>query len=224
MKRILSVALILLLSASTLASCNPDTGSESATETQTEMPTGTVTEPGTDAPTEPPTEASAEPSDTEAPDPLETPVRVGTGYDGKTACYDGRLRHMYESFSTSYGGTFDSVQEAMDSLAGMGGAISAAFNGDIGLCLSVKVGCTFDDGNGGYAYYSALNTLDDMAEDLDGCHVYVWSEEEGLEPGYYLMTWVGNGKGTVGRNYRYDKEGDLAETWEGLPKGESYFD
>ena len=31
MKRILSVALILLLSASTLASCNPDTGSESGT-------------------------------------------------------------------------------------------------------------------------------------------------------------------------------------------------
>ena len=85
-------------------------------------------------------------------------------------------------------------------------------------------GCTFDDGNGGYAYYSSLNILDDMPEDLDGCHVYVWSEEEGLEPGYYLMTWVGNGKGTVGRNYRYDKEGDLAETWEGLPKGESYFD
>lgn len=207
MKRILSVALILLLSASTLASCNPDTGSESgttavtdatggsvtgtATETQTEMPTETVTEPGTDAPTEPPTETSAEPSDTEAPDPLETPVRVGTGYDGKTACYDGRLRHMYESFSTGYGGTFDSVQEAMDSLAGIGGTISAASNGDIGLCLSVKVpddgkkyilyynfnncdfvfnfGCTFDDGNGGYAYYSSLNILDDMAEDLDGC-------------------------------------------------------
>ena len=48
MKRILSVATILLLSASTLASCNPDTGSESGTTAVTDATGGSVTETATE--------------------------------------------------------------------------------------------------------------------------------------------------------------------------------
>ena len=51
MKRILSVALILLLSASTLASCNPDTGSESGTTAVTDATGGSVTETATETQT-----------------------------------------------------------------------------------------------------------------------------------------------------------------------------
>ena len=51
MKRILSVALILLLSASTLASCNPDTGSESGTTDVTDATGGSVTETATETQT-----------------------------------------------------------------------------------------------------------------------------------------------------------------------------
>lgn len=261
MRRVLCVALVLLLSASALVACTEDstasTGTDVSTEavttaslktftdTQTEEMTESSAETSSEEPTAAPTETSTEPKETEAPDPCETPIRVGIGYDGKTPCYDGRLRHMYESFVTSQGGSFESVQDAFNSLSGIGGAVGATSNGDLGLCLSVHVpddgktyilyynynncdfvfnfGCTFDGGDGGYAYYSSLNVLDDMAEALDGCRVYVWSEEEGLEPGYYRMTWIGNGQGTVGRNYRYDRVGDLSEEWKGLKDGETYF-
>lgn len=240
----------------------------------TEAPTVATTEPATDAPTEPEetqaatdapeeteapaTESETEPAETaepaasetvaeeetEEPDPCLVPVAVGKSFDGKTTCYDGRLWHEYETFTTSLG-AYESIQDAVDGLEGMGGNISVTSYGDVGLCLSVNIpkdgnfyrvyynynncdfvfnfGYTFDDGEGGYAYYSDLARLDSI-EGLDGYHVYCWSDYDELEPGYYLMTWVGDGQVGLDRNYMYEKVGELEDTWPGLPFGETYWD
>jgi hypothetical protein len=217
-----------------------ETGTDAPQESETPAATS---EPGTEA-EEPAAAATTAEEDTEVPDPYTVPVAVGTSYDGKTTCYDGRFQHPYETFSTTLD-VYDSIQAAVDDLEGIGGSVSVATYGDVGLCLSVNIpkdgnfyriyynynncdfvfnyGYTFDDGTGGYAYYSDLAVLDAISG-LDGGYIYCWSDYDELEAGYYQMTWVGDGQGGMERNYNYEKVGELADTWPGLPYGETYWD
>ncbi|MCQ2429317.1 MAG: PT domain-containing protein [Clostridia bacterium] len=259
-KRSLLLILLAVVLCFALAACNDDVPEEKSTGTTevkstdapTEAPTEEPTEAPTEAPTEEPTEApTEEPTEADPDDPTQTPIKVGTSYDGKTPSYDGRLNLFSRdewfdaTDSTGLTGEFDSIQDAMDFLEGVGGNIMVVTSGDIGLCLDVVVpddycfyrlaynwnncdftfnyGYTYDDGTGGYAYYSMLEELDKIAG-LDGTHVYCWSTHDEFPQGYYLMTWVGDYNGPNGRNYIYEKINDVEEVWPGLPYGETYFE
>ena len=262
----ISLALILsVLLAVFLTACGgtneppkdttPESSTLQETDPVTEAPTAAPTEPATEAPTDPVTEAPTETiadevteteseEDTTPLDPYTTPVPVGTSYDGKTTCYDGRFEHEWETFKTIYG-EFYSIQDAVDSLEGEGGNISLTTNGDVGLCLSVVIpnddcfyrifynynncdfvfnfGYTFDDGSYGYAYYSSLDRLDSISG-LDGNHVYCWGANDELEQGYYLMTEKQGEVAEGERHYLYELVCPVEEVWEGLPWGETYFE
>lgn len=183
---------------------------------------------------------------TPAADPVTTLVPVGTSYDGKTTSYDGRYDFSEEviEFTTKYG-TYTSLQDAIDDLEGEGGGVSVETNGDIGLCLNLVIpedgcdyyvyynynncdftfnyGLTFDDDcvPHGYAYYASIDTLDAHGG-LDGCHVYIWTSYEGLEPGYYQLHDDADAESIY--NYRYERIGDTADYWPGLVDGETFFE
>ena len=264
MKKLLNLS-AMLLSALLLLTCTAcggtkeppkDTTPESSTLQETDPVTEARTDPVTEAPTDPATEAPTETianeetqnesesgDDTLPPDPYTTPVPVGTSYDGKTTCYDGRFEHPFESFTTIYG-EYYSIQEAVDDLEGIGGNIALINYGDVGLCLSVVIpndecfyriaynwnncdfvfnyGYTYDDGSGGYAYYSMLDKLDEIPG-LDNTHVYCWGANDELEQGYYLMT---EKKGDIAegeRRYIYELVCPVEEKWPGLMNGETFF-
>ena len=223
---------------------------EQPTEARTEPSSEAATEAMTEVPTEVPTEASTEPATEPVSDddPRETPVKVGVSYDGKTPCYDGRLRHGTETFKTSAAdgtkGEYASLQDAIDALKGVGGSVSCESFGDVGLCLRAQVpedGCfyrinynynncdfvfdhgyTYDDGAGAYAYYSDLGPLDRL-ETLGETYLFVWGEHEELPAGCYIMHFVGGGNAEGGRNYTYELRGEVSAYWPGLPNGETYF-
>ena len=263
-QRWIAVVLALLLSACPLAAC--DGGDSTDREDTSESPTAQVTAPMTEidvteAQTEPATnppatqgssteDETSEP-ETERPtrddwekndpdNPYYNLIQVGTSYDGKTPCYDGRYDFGYTICHTEDGKEFSSVQDAIDWIDGLGGRIymDAAPN----VCLKVDIpqdgafyriaywwlncdfvmdyGVIYDDqqekdGIVGYAYYSDLYHLDCISG-LENTYVWIIKETEGLAPGYYKMLPA---DASDERYYKYDMVAPL-DAWPGLPDGE----
>lgn len=260
MKRInmLAVSLACLLAACTLSACT-DTQKEQETtaETTAQVTQATTQEQTTEQPTEPPTtqaESTQAETETESQalsredwdkddpaNPYYNLIEVGTSYDGKTPCYDGRYDFGYPICHVEDGTKFNSLQDAVDYLAQeYGGRIymEAAPN----VCLKVDIpddgnfyriaywwlncdfvmdfGVIYDDQNEqngvvGYAYYSDLYELD-VIPGLEGTYVWVLNDTCGLMPGYYKMT-----VSETSPELYYDYELiAMLDEWPGLPLGE----
>ncbi|MBQ1233737.1 MAG: hypothetical protein IIX86_09430 [Clostridia bacterium] len=260
MKRInmLAVCLACLLAACTLSACT-DTQKEQETtaETTAQVTEETTPEQTTEAPTEPPTtqaESTQAETETESQalsredwdkddpaNPYYNLIRVGTSYDGKTPCYDGRYDFGYPICHVEDGTKFNSLQDAVDYLAQeYGGRIY--MDAAPGVCLKVNIpddgnfyriaywwlncdfvmdfGVIYDDQNEqngvvGYAYYSDLYELD-VIPGLEGTYVWVLNDTYGLMPGYYKMT-----VSETSPELYYDYElVAMLDEWPGLPLGE----
>lgn len=260
MKRInmLAVCLACLLAACTLSACT-DTQKEQETtaETTAQVTEETTPEQTTEAPTEPPTtqaESTQAETETESQalsredwdkddpaNPYYNLIRVGTSYDGKTPCYDGRYDFGYPICHVEDGTKFNSLQDAVDYLAQeYGGRIYMEAAPDV--CLKVNIpddgnfyriaywwlncdfvmdfGVIYDDQNEqngvvGYAYYSDLYELD-VIPGLEGTYVWVLNDTYGLMPGYYKMT-----VSETSPELYYDYElVAMLDEWPGLPLGE----
>ena len=255
---------LLLLLALTLAACNSgdtttDTTVEDTTAAPTEAPTEADTEAPTEAPTDPetteaPTEAPTEPEETEshlptredwAEDDPQNPyynlIEVGTSYDGKTPCYDGRYDFGYTVCYSDDGIEFSSVQDAVDWIVEYGGNIAMVDNTNVCLKLDIpedgyfyrlafnwlncdfvmNYGVIYDDQNEkdgivGYAYYSDLYKLD-VIQGLEGTYVWIVEETLGMAPGRYMLSLNDDPDSEL--YYAYDFVASLEE-WPGLPNGE----
>ena len=260
MKRInmLAVSLACLLAACTLSACT-DTQKEQETtaETTAQVTQATTQEQTTEQPTEPPTtqaESTQAETETESQalsredwdkddpaNPYYNLIEVGTSYDGKTPCYDGRYDFGYPICHVEDGTKFNSLQDAVDYLAQeYGGRIYMEAAPDV--CLKVDIpddgnfyriaywwlncdfvmdfGVIYDDQNEqngvvGYAYYSDLYELD-VIPGLEGTYVWVLNDTCGLMPGYYKMT-----VSETSPELYYDYELiAMLDEWPGLPLGE----
>ena len=260
MKRIhmLAVCLACLLAACTLSACTDTqkeqettaesieqvtqvTTQEETTEDHTEQQT---TEPeSTQEETETESQAlSREDWDKDDPaNPYYNLIEVGTSYDGKTPCYDGRYDFGFPICHVEDGTKFNSLQDAVDYLAQeYGGRIYMEAAPDV--CLKVDIpddgnfyriaywwlncdfvmdfGVIYDDQNEqngvvGYAYYSDLYELD-VIPGLEGTYVWVLNDTYGLIPGYYKMT-----VSETSPELYYDYELiAMLDEWPGLPLGE----
>ena len=260
MKRInmLAVCLACLLAACTLSACTDTqkeqettaesieqvtqvTTQEETTEDHTEQQT---TEPeSTQEETETESQAlSREDWDKDDPaNPYYNLIEVGTSYDGKTPCYDGRYDFGFPICYVEDGTKFNSLQDAVDYLAQeYGGRIYMEAAPDV--CLKVDIpddgnfyriaywwlncdfvmdfGVIYDDQNEqngvvGYAYYSDLYELD-VIPGLEGTYVWVLNDTYGLMPGYYKMT-----VSETSPELYYDYELiAMLDEWPGLPLGE----
>lgn len=260
MKRInmIAVCLACLLAACTLSACTDTqkeqettaesieqvtqvTTQEETTEDHTEQQT---TEPeSTQEETETESQAlSREDWDKDDPaNPYYNLIEVGTSYDGKTPCYDGRYDFGYPICHVEDGTKFNSLQDAVDYLAQeCGGRIYMEAAPDV--CLKVDIpddgnfyriaywwlncdfvmdfGVIYDDQNEqngvvGYAYYSDLYELD-VIPGLEGTYVWVLNDTYGLMPGYYKMT-----VSETSPELYYDYElVAMLDEWPGLPLGE----
>ena len=260
MKRInmLAVCLACLLAACTLSACT-DTQKEQETTTETTAQVTEVTtqEETTEDHTEQQTtepESTQEETETESQalsredwdkddpaNPYYNLIEVGTSYDGKTPCYDGRYDFGYPICHVEDGTKFNSLQDAVDYLAQeYGGRIYMEAAPDV--CLKVDIpddgnfyriaywwlncdfvmdfGVIYDDQNEqngvvGYAYYSDLYELD-VIPGLEGTYVWVLNDTYGLMPGYYKMT-----VSETSPELYYDYElVAMLDEWPGLPLGE----
>ena len=260
MKRInmIAVCLACLLAACMLSACT-DTHKEQETtaETTAQVTEETTPEQTTEAPTEPPTtqaESTQAETETESQalsredwdkddpaNPYYNLIEVGTSYDGKTPCYDGRYDFGYPICHVEDGTKFNSLQDAVDYLAQeYGGRIYMEAAPDV--CLKVDIpddgnfyriaywwlncdfvmdfGVIYDDQNEqngvvGYAYYSDLYELD-VIPGLEGTYVWVLNDTYGLMPGYYKMT-----VSETSPELYYDYElVAMLDEWPGLPLGE----
>ena len=260
MKRInmLAVCLACLLAACTLSACT-DTQKEQETTTETTAQVTEVTtqEETTEDHTEQQTtepESTQEETETESQalsredwdkddpaNPYYNLIEVGTSYDGKTPCYDGRYDFGYPICHVEDGTKFNSLQDAVDYLAQeYGGRIYMEAAPDV--CLKVDIpddgnfyriaywwlncdfvmdfGVIYDDQNEqngvvGYAYYSDLYELD-VIPGLEGTYVWVLNDTCGLMPGYYKMT-----VSETSPELYYDYElVAMLDEWPGLPLGE----
>lgn len=260
MKRInmIAVCLVCLLAACMLSACT-DTHKEQETtaETTAQVTEETTPEQTTEAPTEPPTtQAESMQAETETEsqalsredwdkddpaNPYYNLIEVGTSYDGKTPCYDGRYDFGYPICHVEDGTKFNSLQDAVDYLAQeYGGRIYMEAAPDV--CLKVDIpddgnfyriaywwlncdfvmdfGVIYDDQNEqngvvGYAYYSDLYELD-IIPGLEGTYVWVLNDTYGLMPGYYKMT-----VSETSPELYYDYElVAMLDEWPGLPLGE----
>ncbi|MBQ5792969.1 MAG: hypothetical protein IIW17_03025 [Clostridia bacterium] len=260
MKRInmLAVCLACLLAACTLSACT-DTQKEQETtaETTAQVTEATTQEETTEDHTEQQTtepESTQEETETESQalsredwdkddpaNPYYNLIRVGTSYDGKTPCYDGRYDFGYPICHVEDGTKFNSLQDAVDYLAQeYGGRIYMEAAPDV--CLKVDIpddgnfyriaywwlncdfvmdfGVIYDDQNEqngvvGYAYYSDLYELD-VIPGLEGTYVWVLNDTYGLMPGYYKMT-----VSETSPELYYDYELiAMLDEWPGLPLGE----
>ena len=260
MKRInmLAVCLACLLAACTLSACT-DTHKEQETTTETTAQVTEVTtqEETTEDHTEQQTtepESTQEETETESQalsredwdkddpaNPYYNLIEVGTSYDGKTPCYDGRYDFGYPICHVEDGTKFNSLQDAVDYLAQeYGGRIYMEAAPDV--CLKVDIpddgnfyriaywwlncdfvmdfGVIYDDQNEqngvvGYAYYSDLYELD-VIPGLEGTYVWVLNDTYGLMPGYYKMT-----VSETSPELYYDYElVAMLDEWPGLPLGE----
>ena len=260
MKRInmLAVCLATLLVACTLSACT-DTHKEQETTTETTAQVTEVTtqEETTEDHTEQQTtepESTQEETETESQalsredwdkddpaNPYYNLIEVGTSYDGKTPCYDGRYDFGYPICHVEDGTKFNSLQDAVDYLAQeYGGRIY--MDAAPGVCLKVDIpddgnfyriaywwlncdfvmdfGVIYDDQNEqngvvGYAYYSDLYELD-VIPGLEGTYVWVLNDTYGLMPGYYKMT-----VSETSPELYYDYELiAMLDEWPGLPFGE----
>lgn len=260
MKRInmIAVCLACLLAACTLSACTDTqkeqettaesieqvtqvTTQEETTEDHTEQQT---TEPeSTQEETETESQAlSREDWDKDDPaNPYYNLIEVGTSYDGKTPCYDGRYDFGFPICHVEDGTKFNSLQDAVDYLAQeYGGRIYMEAAPDV--CLKVDIpddgnfyriaywwlncdfvmdfGVIYDDQNEqngvvGYAYYSDLYELD-VIPGLEGTYVWVLNDTYGLMPGYYKMT-----VSETSPELYYDYElVAMLDEWPGLPLGE----
>ena len=255
---------LLLLLALTLAACDSgDTTTDTTVEDTTAAPTEAPTEPDTEAPTEAPTdpetteaptEAPTEPEETEshlptredwAEDDPQNPyynlIEVGTSYDGKTPCYDGRYDFGYTVCYTDDGMDFSCVQDAVDWIVEYGGNIAMVDNTNVCLKLDIpeddyfyrlafnwlncdfvmNYGVIYDDQNEkdgivGYAYYSDLYKLD-VIQGLEGTYVWIVEETLGMAPGRYMLSLNDDPDSEL--YYAYDFVASLEE-WPGLPNGE----
>ena len=260
MKRInmLAVCLACLLAACTLSACT-DTQKEQETtaETTAQVTEVTTQEETTEDHTEQQTtepESTQEETETESQalsredwdkddpaNPYYNLIEVGTSYDGKTPCYDGRYDFGYPICHVEDGTKFNSLQDAVDYLAQeYGGRIYMEAAPDV--CLKVDIpddgnfyriaywwlncdfvmdfGVIYDDQNEqngvvGYAYYSDLYELD-VIPGLEGTYVWVLNDTYGLMPGYYKMTVSETSPELY---YDYEMIAVLDE-WPGLPLGE----
>ena len=260
MKRInmLAVCLACLLAACTLSACT-DTQKEQETtaETTAQVTEVTTQEETTEDHTEQQTtepESTQEETETESQalsredwdkddpaNPYYNLIEVGTSYDGKTPCYDGRYDFGYPICHVEDGTKFNSLQDAVDYLAQeYGGRIYMEAAPDV--CLKVDIpddgnfyriaywwlncdfvmdfGVIYDDQNEqngvvGYAYYSDLYELD-VIPGLEGTYVWVLNDTCGLMPGYYKMT-----VSETSPELYYDYElVAMLDEWPGLPLGE----
>ena len=260
MKRInmLAVCLACLLAACTLSACT-DTQKEQETtaETTAQVTEVTTQEKTTEDHTEQQTtepESTQEETETESQalsredwdkddpaNPYYNLIEVGTSYDGKTPCYDGRYDFGYPICHVEDGTKFNSLQDAVDYLAQeYGGRIYMEAAPDV--CLKVDIpddgnfyriaywwlncdfvmdfGVIYDDQNEqngvvGYAYYSDLYELD-VIPGLEGTYVWVLNDTYGLMPGYYKMT-----VSETSPELYYDYElVAMLDEWPGLPFGE----
>ena len=260
MKRInmLAVCLACLLAACTLSACT-DTHKEQETtaETTAQVTEVTTQEETTEDHTEQQTtepESTQEETETESQalsredwdkddpaNPYYNLIEVGTSYDGKTPCYDGRYHFGYPICHVEDGTKFNSLQDAVDYLAQeYGGRIYMEAAPDV--CLKVDIpddgnfyriaywwlncdfvmdfGVIYDDQNEqngvvGYAYYSDLYELD-VIPGLEGTYVWVLNDTYGLMPGYYKMT-----VSETSPELYYDYElVAMLDEWPGLPLGE----
>ena len=260
MKRInmLAVCLATLLVACTLSACT-DTQKEQETtaETTAQVTEVTTQEETTEDHTEQQTtepESTQEETETESQalsredwdkddpaNPYYNLIEVGTSYDGKTPCYDGRYDFGYPICHVEDGTKFNSLQDAVDYLAQeYGGRIYMEAAPDV--CLKVDIpddgnfyriaywwlncdfvmdfGVIYDDQNEqngvvGYAYYSDLYELD-VIPGLEGTYVWVLNDTYGLMPGYYKMT-----VSETSPELYYDYElVAMLDEWPGLPLGE----
>ena len=256
---------LLLLLALTLAACDSgDTTTDTTTDTTVEDTTAAPTEAPTEADTtEAPTEAPTDPETTEAPteaeeieshrptrkdwaeddpqNPYYNLIEVGTSYDGKTPCYDGRYDFGYTVCYTDDGIEFSSVQDAVDWLVEYGGNIAMVDNTNVCLKLDIpedgcfyrlafnwlncdfvmNYGVIYDDQNEkdgvvGYAYYSDLYKLDAI-QGLEGTYVWIVEETLGMAPGRYVLALNDDPDSEL--YYAYDFVASLEE-WPGLPNGE----
>ncbi|MBO7296862.1 MAG: hypothetical protein J6V39_06350 [Clostridia bacterium] len=260
MKRInmIAVCLACLLAACTLSACT-DTQKEQETtaETTAQVTEVTTQEETTEDHTEQQTtepESTQEETETESQalsredwdkddpaNPYYNLIEVGTSYDGKTPCYDGRYDFGYPICHVEDGTKFNSLQDAVDYLAQeYGGRIYMEAAPDV--CLKVDIpddgnfyriaywwlncdfvmdfGVIYDDQNEqngvvGYAYYSDLYELD-VIPGLEGTYVWVLNDTYGLMPGYYKMT-----VSETSPELYYDYElVAMLDEWPGLPLGE----
>ena len=260
MKRInmIAVCLACLLAACTLSACT-DTQKEQETtaETTAQVTEVTTQEETTEDHTEQQTtepESTQEETETESQalsredwdkddpaNPYYNLIEVGTSYDGKTPCYDGRYDFGYPICHVEDGTKFNSLQDAVDYLAHeCGGRIYMEAAPDV--CLKVDIpddgnfyriaywwlncdfvmdfGVIYDDQNEqngvvGYAYYSDLYELD-VIPGLEGTYVWVLNDTYGLMPGYYKMT-----VSETSPELYYDYElVAMLDEWPGLPLGE----
>jgi hypothetical protein len=260
MKRInmFAVCLACLLAACTLSACT-DTQKEQETtaETTAQVTEVTTQEETTEDHTEQQTtepESTQEETETESQalsredwdkddpaNPYYNLIEVGTSYDGKTPCYDGRYDFGYPICHVEDGTKFNSLQDAVDYLAQeYGGRIYMEAAPDV--CLKVDIpddgnfyriaywwlncdfvmdfGVIYDDQNEqngvvGYAYYSDLYELD-VIPGLEGTYVWVLNDTCGLMPGYYKMT-----VSETSPELYYDYElVAMLDEWPGLPLGE----
>jgi hypothetical protein len=260
MKRInmLAVCLACLLAACTLSACT-DTQKEQETTAETTVQVTEVTtqEETTEDHTEQQTtepESTQEETETESQalsredwdkddpaNPYYNLIEVGTSYDGKTPCYDGRYDFGYPICHVEDGTKVNSLQDAVDYLAQeYGGRIYMEAAPDV--CLKVDIpddgnfyriaywwlncdfvmdfGVIYDDQNEqngvvGYAYYSDLYELD-VIPGLEGTYVWVLNDTCGLMPGYYKMT-----VSETSPELYYDYElVAMLDEWPGLPLGE----
>ena len=260
MKRInmLAVCLACLLAVCTLSACT-DTQKEQETtaETTAQVTEVTTQEETTEDHTEQQTtepESTQEETETESQalsredwdkddpaNPYYNLIEVGTSYDGKTPCYDGRYDFGYPICHVEDGTKFNSLQDAVDYLAQeYGGRIYMEAAPDV--CLKVDIpddgnfyriaywwlncdfvmdfGVIYDDQNEqngvvGYAYYSDLYELD-VIPGLEGTYVWVLNDTYGLMPGYYKMT-----VSETSPELYYDYELiAMLDEWPGLPLGE----
>ena len=274
-KHLLVILLILAL-VWILPACDNNAGGEetvaetkASTSDSTEAPIETTAEPETtEAPTEEPTEAPTEEvteaetfesmfaegkvyrEDFEEDDP-ENPfnnlIPVGTSYDGKTTCYDGRYDFGFAICRTSDGAYFYSVQEAVWHLEEMGGG-SIMMSDSTNVCLMLEFprdfcdyrlyfefhnvdfvfnyGNIYDDctpnadGVHGYGYYADLYALDSVSPALGNTNVWMIGGNDGFdEPGRYLIIDEYNEDRDYLYMYQYVQDGNLSD-WPGLPFGE----
>ena len=260
MKRInmLAVCLACLLAACTLSACtDKQKEQETTAETTAQVTEVTTQEETTEDHTEQQTtepESTQDETETESQalsredwdkddpaNPYYNLIEVGTSYDGKTPCYDGRYDFGYPICHVEDGTKFNSLQDAVDYLAQeYGGRIYMEAAPDV--CLKVDIpddgnfyriaywwlncdfvmdfGVIYDDQNEqngvvGYAYYSDLYELD-VIPGLEGTYVWVLNDTCGLMPGYYKMT-----VSETSPELYYDYElVAMLDEWPGLPLGE----
>lgn len=260
MKRInmIAVCLACLLAACTLSACTDTQKEQETTAESIEQVTQVTTQEETtedhteQQTTEP--ESTQEEIETESQalsredwdkddpaNPYYNLIEVGTSYDGKTPCYDGRYDFGFPICHVEDGTKFNSLQDAVDYLAQeYGGRIYMEAAPDV--CLKVDIpddgnfyriaywwlncdfvmdfGVIYDDQNEqngvvGYAYYSDLYELD-VIPGLEGTYVWVLNDTYGLMPGYYKMT-----VSETSPELYYDYElVAMLDEWPGLPLGE----